>query len=66
MLHSIQDLSSLTRDQPMPPAAEVQSLNHWTAREVLMVSVLFTTAFPGLGTKYVLSKHLTYSLNFTC
>ena len=43
----------------MPSAAEAQSLAHWTAREVLMVSVLFTTAFPGLGTKYVLCEHDT-------
>ena len=28
------DLSSLTREQPMPPAMEVQTVNHWTAREV--------------------------------
>ena len=29
------DLSSLmTRDQPVPPAVEAQSLNRWTAREV--------------------------------
>ena len=34
MLHGIQDLTSQTRDQPMPPAVKVQSLSHWTAREV--------------------------------
>ena len=28
------DLSSLTRDQPMPPAVEARSPNHWTAREL--------------------------------
>ena len=28
------DLSSLTRDQTCAPAAEVQSLNPWSAREV--------------------------------
>ena len=28
------DLSSLTRDKPVAPALEVQSLNHWTVREV--------------------------------
>ena len=28
------DLSSLTRDQIHTPEVEVQSLNHWTAREV--------------------------------
>ena len=32
MPHSMQDLSSLTRDQTLPPAMEVPSLNHWTAR----------------------------------
>ena len=34
MPHSMQDLSSLTRDQTLPPAAEVLSLNHWTARDI--------------------------------
>ena len=28
------DLSSLTRGQAEPPEVEVQSLNHWTTREV--------------------------------
>ena len=28
------DLSSLTRVEPMPSVAELQGLNHWTAREV--------------------------------
>ena len=28
------DLSSLSRDQTCAPCNEVQSLNHWTAREV--------------------------------
>ena len=28
------DLSSLTRDEPVPPALEAQSLNHWNTREV--------------------------------
>ena len=27
-------LSSLTRDELVPPAVEVRSLNYWTAREV--------------------------------
>ena len=31
---SMWDLSSLTRDQTRTPALEVQSLNHWIAREV--------------------------------
>ena len=31
----MQDLSSPTRDQPMPPALGAQRLKHWTAREVL-------------------------------
>ena len=29
------DHSSLTRDQTLSPAVEVQSLNHWTTLEVL-------------------------------
>ena len=28
------DLSSLARGEPMPPALEALSLNHWTSREV--------------------------------
>ena len=31
---SMWDLSSLTRDQTNAPVLEVQSLNHWTAKEV--------------------------------
>ena len=34
VLHSIQDLSSLAKDQTCAPAVETQSLNHWTARAV--------------------------------
>ena len=30
----MQDLSSLTRIEPVRPAVEAWSLNHWTAREV--------------------------------
>ena len=33
-LHGMWDLSSLTREEPAPPEMEVQSLSHWTAREV--------------------------------
>ena len=33
--HSLQDLRSPTRNQACTPCMEVQSLNHWTAREVL-------------------------------
>ena len=33
---SMWDLSSLTRDQTNAPVLEVQSLNHWTAKEVLL------------------------------
>ena len=33
------DLSSLSRDQPMPPALEAQSLNHWTTREVTIFTI---------------------------
>ena len=38
--HAMQqmDLSSLTRDQPMPPTMEAWSLGHWTTREVPYVS----------------------------
>ena len=39
MAHGMWDLSSLTRDEPAPPAVEAQSLNHWTAREVPHASV---------------------------
>ena len=35
-----QDLSSPTRDEPMPPAVEAQSPNDWTTREVLIVVFL--------------------------
>ena len=28
------DLSSPTRDQPMPSSVDAQNLTHWTAREV--------------------------------
>ena len=34
VLHSIQDLSSLAKDQTCAPAVETQSFNHWTARAV--------------------------------
>ena len=33
-LNNMRDLSSLTRDRTHAPAAEGQSLNHWTVREV--------------------------------
>ena len=33
--HGTQDLSSPTRNEPVPPAVEVQSLNHWTTRKDL-------------------------------
>ena len=36
-LRGMQDLSSLTRDKPVPPSVEAQSLNHWTAREASTV-----------------------------
>ena len=32
--HSMWDLNSLAGDQTCTPEVEVQSLNHWTAREV--------------------------------
>ena len=34
MLCGLWDLYSLTRDQPAPPALEVQSLNQWITREI--------------------------------
>ena len=33
-LNNMRDLNSLTRDRTHAPAAEVQSVNHWTVREV--------------------------------
>ena len=33
-LYGKKDLSSLTRGRTLSPALEVQSLNHWTAREI--------------------------------
>ena len=38
--HGMQDLIPQTRDQPMPPTLEVQSLNQWAAREVLKCLVI--------------------------
>ena len=35
--HRAQDLNSLTRMEPIPPALEAQSLNHWTARKVPII-----------------------------
>ena len=42
-LHGMQDLSSLTRDWTVSPSVEVQSPNHWTAREFPGVSFLKRT-----------------------
>ena len=39
-LHCTQDLSSLIRIELLTPAVGVQSLNHWTAREVPISSFL--------------------------
>ena len=36
----MQDLIPETRDQPMLPTLEVQSLNQWAAREVLKCLVI--------------------------
>ena len=33
-VYGMQDLRSRPGIEPVPPAVEVQSLNHWTAREV--------------------------------
>jgi len=45
VLQSMRDLSSPARDQTMPLAVEVRSLNHWTTREFLYIPFL---------TKYIL------------
>lgn len=34
MLHSLQDLISLTGDETQAPAAKVPNPNHWTSREL--------------------------------
>ena len=39
------DLSSLTRNQTYAPAVEVQSLNHWTTREVPFVAYFIPNSF---------------------
>ena len=36
--HSLRDLSSPPGIEPAPPAVEARSLNHWTAREVPIIS----------------------------
>ena len=43
--------SSPTRDKPMPPEMEAQSLNYWTAREVPTITV------------YILYLHLLQDIN---
>ena len=43
-LRGMFDLSSFTRDRSCTPCIGRQSLNHWTAREVPMVT--FLTCFP--------------------
>ena len=58
-LNGMRDLSSLTKDPACPPALEVQSLNHWTCREVpawdtLILKILFVislTPWDGWKTK---------------
>ena len=40
VLCSMQGLSFLTRDQPVPSALGARSLNHWTARDVQYVFLL--------------------------
>ena len=48
MLCGMWDLSSLTRDRTCTPALEVQSLNHWTSRdipEITFSSYFFLTYF---------------------
>ena len=39
------DLSSSTKMDPVPPAMEVQSLNHWTTRKVSLFKFLFYFTF---------------------
>ena len=41
--YGMQDLSSLQGIRPSPSAVEVQSLNHWTAREVPFKTNLLKT-----------------------
>ena len=40
VLCSMQGLSFLTRDQPVPSALGARSLNHWTARDVPLRNTL--------------------------
>ena len=45
----MRDLSSPTRGKPVAPALEVQSLNHWTIREVpQQFLTMLPTWFPEL------------------
>lgn len=48
ILHSMQDLSSLTRIEPVSPPVGVLCLNHWTTRDI---SIL---AFPPRATLFIL------------
>ena len=48
--HGMKNLSSLTRDRTCAPAMEVQSPNHWTARESGRFPVFsFSFFLTGLG-----------------
>ena len=42
----MRDLSSPPGIEAMSPAVEMQSLNHWTAGEVLIVSLIFVILLP--------------------
>ena len=50
------DLSSPPRIKPAPPAVEVRSLNHWTAREV--PESVFLYYFKLLDTSFAFSLFL--------
>ena len=43
MLHSLRDLSSLTRDQTQAPAVKAPNPNHWTTREFPSTDFLIAT-----------------------
>ena len=56
------DLAPQPGVEPMPPAVEARSLNHWTTREV--PTLIFLMSFSNtLNTKY---RRLNYSLILKC
>ena len=56
----MRDLSSLTRDWTWLPAAEVQSLNHWTAREFPSLLLCMGRCKSRAHWNHSLGKHLSY------